>query len=82
MYGGREPTVAVEFTEDVEGGYWGWLEEGTQIPVMIYPSEGLFSMCFPYGYASEVARGRGETVRLRAVRVDDLEGDEPRVILA
>lgn len=60
---GLEP-IEVVAVEEPDGDYWGWIQRGKDVPVMVYDREGLFSMCFPYGYRAEVEADRGEVVRL------------------
>jgi hypothetical protein len=59
-------------TEDPEGENWGWLKTGADYPTMIYPHKSLFSMCFPYGPKAEEAAGKGEILRLRIDRLEDV----------
>jgi hypothetical protein len=80
MYGGTHPMVTVVLTEDPDGPYYGWIRAGEVLPIMIYPNEDLFSMCFPYGYRGEEERGRGEMVRMRAEVATALPGDKPEVL--
>lgn len=61
---GAEPEP-VQVTIDPEGTYWGWLETGGDVPIMVYPHKTLFEVCFPYGYRAEEEKGKGHAVRLR-----------------
>ena len=65
MHGGSEPTVAVRLTEDLDGAYHGWMETGSDVPCMIWPSSVQLGMCFAYGMQVEVDKGRGVPIRLR-----------------
>lgn len=66
---GLEP-VAVELTEDAEGGYYGWLPTGRDAPVMIQGHEGIFRMQSPDGFRSRVEHSDGEIVRMSCRAVD------------
>lgn len=60
-----EPIVEVEISENRDGNYWGWLKNDDCLQLgLIWPSEGQFEMCFPYGSAAEEERGDGKKVRL------------------
>jgi hypothetical protein len=63
MSPGRD-VIAVTVTVNPNGRYWGWMRADKDAPAMIYPHEGLFSMCFPYGPKAEEAAGHGRIVRL------------------
>lgn len=74
-YGLPEPIVEVDVTEvpdgDASATHWAWLPTGKTDPIMIYPRESLFTMCFPYGPKSEVEAGKGRIVRLAVTEADD-----------
>lgn len=86
MYG--RPVVPVQVVEDADGTYWGWVynddEPGTNrhprggVPQMIQPTEGMFSMQFPYGPKVERDRGRGRIVRLSVYALDEEEAANGR----
>jgi hypothetical protein len=38
---------------------------------MIYPTFGLFDMCFPYGSAASEKAGQGRAVRLKIIEDED-----------
>lgn len=63
MHGCADP-VPVRLTEDPAADYLGWIETGEDIPVMIHHKK-IFDICFPYGSAAEVEKGRGRVVPLR-----------------
>lgn len=58
------PPEPVTVTEDPYGDYWGWIATDSDHPDFIYPNEGLFSMCFTYGYHAEEKAGKGRAVQL------------------
>ncbi len=60
---GLDP-VEVVLTEDGNGSYYGWLNAGTDSPVMVQGDERLFRMQSPDGFRTDVERGRGEIVRM------------------
>lgn len=67
------PIVEVKVVEveenDPAGTHWGWLNVGKEKPTMIWPSRGLFDMCFTYGPEAEVKAGKGRILRLAATVV-------------
>ena len=65
LHGLDEPIVEVLLTEDSDGPYYGWLATGEDSPSMIWPSEGQFSMCFPYGPKVAEDKGDGKPLRFR-----------------
>ena len=69
------PIVEVDVTEVPEGDpaatHWGWIRPQDTEPVLIYPREVLFRVCFPYGVEVEVAAGRGRVVRLAVTETKD-----------
>lgn len=67
-YGLSHPIVQVTVLEDPQGDYWGWLATGAATPTMIWPSENLFRVCFPYGPDAEVKAGKGRVVKLRVMK--------------
>ena len=83
--GGKENIVKVLVTEDPDGDYWGWLDEGgsilnrqspyvrqpTDYPKMVQPTEGMFTMQFPYGPKAEQEAGHGEVVRLTIAEIPE-----------
>jgi len=73
IHGLREPIVEVDVVEvaddDPAATHWGWMDPGDTEPVMIYPREFLFSMCFPYGVQAEVDAGKGRVVRLAVTEI-------------
>ena len=68
-FNGRMP-VAVELTEDPDGGYYGWLAADADKPVMIQPHEGWFRIQSPDGFRYDVEQGRGEIVRASCRAID------------
>ncbi len=62
LYGGV--TVTVTAVEDYDGDYRGWIDTGTDVPVMVEHKD-LFPMQFPYGVGAAVMNGEGVVVRLR-----------------
>lgn len=66
---GFEP-VAVELTEDDEGGYYGWLKAGADAPTMVQGHEGIFRIQSPDGFRSDIELGRGEIVRMSCRAVE------------
>jgi hypothetical protein len=72
-HGLKEPIVEVDAVEVPDGDpsatHWAWLPTGKTEPIMIYPREGLFTMCFPYGSKTEVEHGKGRVVRLAVTEV-------------
>lgn len=75
FHGLPEPIVEVEVAEvpdgDVSATHWAWLPSGKTEPVMIYPREVLFTMCFPYGPKAEAEAGKGRIVRLAVTEAHD-----------
>lgn len=69
-----EPIVPVRATEHPEGTHYGWIDTNDTRPHMIFGNELQFKMCFPYGIAIEVERGKGRVVRLN---VEHCEHTEP-----
>lgn len=78
MHFGEEPWVRgffggnvreVQLIEDPNGQYYGWVRAGEGEPTIIQPHSGMFEMQFPYGSRAEVARGKGEVVRMRVEAV-------------
>jgi len=74
-HGVPKPIVEVNVTEvaddDPAATHWGWMRPTDTEPVMIYPREVLFSMCFHYGVQAEVNAGKGRVVRLAVTEVAD-----------
>ena len=68
-----EVNVIEVASEDPVATHWGWIETSLREtdPVMIWPREGLFEMCFPYGSKVEAERGKGRVVRLTVTEVPD-----------
>jgi hypothetical protein len=64
VFGGRHEYVPVVLTEEVEGRFYGWVSSIDGQLTMVQPSRIGFEMQFAYGSAVEVAKGRGEVVRL------------------
>ncbi len=64
LHGLSEPIVRVSLIEDENGEYYGWIPTGKDTPTMIWKSEVVFSICFPYGYKTEEQRGKGKAIRL------------------
>jgi hypothetical protein len=68
---GNDPIVEVRLTLDDAGPYWGWrdsyhpVNRGGGRVSMVYRHPMLVEICFPYGTAVEIKRGRGDVVRLR-----------------
>jgi len=60
----NEPIVEVILIEDKNGEYYGWIDTGKDIPCMVWKSEVVFSVCFPYGYKVNEKEGKGKHVRL------------------
>ena len=75
-HGVSKPIVEVDVTEvaedDPAATHWGWLRANDDTPVMIYPREVLFRVCFPYGVQAEVDAGKGRVVRLAVTEVADV----------
>lgn len=75
FHGVPKPIVEVDVVEVAEGDsaatHWGWIRAGETEPIMIYPREVLFRVCFPYGVQAEVDAGKGCVVRLAVSEVDD-----------
>jgi hypothetical protein len=69
LHGLSDPIVEVELTEDPAGNYWACIKTGEDTPSMIWPSQGQFSMCFPYGPQVEVDQGKMTIVRLKVREV-------------
>lgn len=67
MHGLDDPVVPVVVTESEAGKWLGWIEKGMDFPTMIW-HEKVFEICFPYGSAIEVKKGRGNVVRLEIRR--------------
>lgn len=67
------PIVEVSVAEVPDGDpaatHWGWMATDATEPVMIYPREVLFRVCFPYGVQAEVDAGKGRVVRLAVTEV-------------
>ena len=63
LYG--EKPVPVTLTEDETGDLRGWIEQGTDIPVMVQ-HKAVFDMQFPYASKVAVAAGEGVVVHLTA----------------
>lgn len=74
-HGLTNPILEVDVVEvaddDPATTHWGWMQAGKTEPVMIYPREVLFRVCFPYGVQAEVDAGRGRVVRLAVTEVAD-----------
>ena len=68
--------VEVELTENPEGSYYGWLETGEDIPVMIQPHIHMYNIQFAYGPEAEIRQGRGITLRFNVVEV--IHGESQR----
>jgi len=64
---GKDNIVPVLVTEDPAGDFRGWLAKGDLIPEMIYHKK-VFEICFAYGSAVEVEKGRGEVIPLKIER--------------
>lgn len=75
FHGVAKPIVEVGVVEvaddDPTATHWGWMATGADAPVMIYPREVLFRVCFPYGVRAEVDAGKGRVVRLAVTEVGD-----------
>jgi hypothetical protein len=83
--GKKSDIVKVLVTEDPEGEYWGWLDEGGSVfnratpyvrqpgdmPKMVQPTKGMFSMQFLYGPEAEQAAGKGEIVRMTIFEITE-----------
>jgi len=74
-HGLRKPIIEVDVAEvsddDPAATHWGWMRPTDTEPVMIYPREVLFRVCFPYGVQAEVDAGKGRMVRLAVAEVAD-----------
>lgn len=77
---GEERIAVVRIAVDEAGPYWGW--HYSHHPFngsfkgkvsMIYSNAIGVEICFPYGAAAEMERGRGRIVRLRAELVRRVE---------
>lgn len=64
-----EVDVAEVADDDPAATHWGLMRAGETEPVMIYPREVLFRVCFPYGVQAEVDAGKGRVVRLAVTEV-------------
>lgn len=75
FHGVPKPIVEVDVTEVADDNstatHWGWMRPADTEPVMIYPREVLFRICFPYGVQAEVDAGKGRVVRLAVTEVPD-----------
>ncbi|ACU71891.1 hypothetical protein Caci_2982 [Catenulispora acidiphila DSM 44928] len=75
FHGVSAPIVEVDVVEvsddDPTATHWGWMGMDITEPVMIYPREVLFRVCFPYGVQAEVDAGKGRVVRLAVTEVGD-----------
>ena len=65
---GAGEIVQVDLVDDADGPLLGWLATGEERPSLIQPAI-AFPMQFPGSVEGEVARGRGEAVRLRVENV-------------
>lgn len=74
-HGLPEPVVEVDVREvpadDPTATHWAWLDSKHDEPIMVWPREGLFEVCFPYGSKVEQDRGKGRVVRLAVTQVRD-----------
>ena len=74
-HGLKEPVVKVDVTEVEDGDpaatHWAWIDAKHTQPIMVWPREGLFTMCFPYGPKREEERGKGRVVRLAVTPVEE-----------
>ena len=70
MYG--EDIVEVLVFESETGIYHGWIDTGKTVPEMIHHKK-IFEICFAYGSAAEVERGRGRVVKLD---IKEYEGEK------
>ncbi len=81
MHGTKLPIVEQDVAEVPDGDptatHWGWMRPNDTQPVMIYPREVLFRVCFPYGVDVEVAAGKGRVVRLAVAEVEP-DGGAPQ----
>lgn len=68
---GSQPIVRVRLTEVPDGRYWGWEDTGTLRWTIIWGSEKLLEMCFPYGTQNAMEKGKGRRVRLNAEEITD-----------
>jgi hypothetical protein len=59
-----EVLVVLVAENDPSGTHWGWLAKGEDVPSMIWPYWGQYSMCFLYGVRAEEGAGHGRTLRL------------------
>lgn len=51
--------------------HWAWFdEEGIS---MIWPEDGIFEMCFPYGSEIEEKPGRGKKIRVIVIGEDNVQ---------
>ena len=76
-----QPIIKVRVEEvpdgDETGNAWGWMGfaylhyEADTEPQMIWCTRGQFEMCFTYGSAAEVERGKGRVVRLRITAAEE-----------
>lgn len=75
-HGLKSPIIEVNVVEvaddDPAATHWGWIRAGAVVPIMIYPREVLFRICFPYGPQAEVDAGRGRVVRLAVIEIEDV----------
>lgn len=76
-HGVPKPILEVNVVEvaddDPTATHWAWIRANDTEPIMIYPREVLFRICFPHGVKAEVEAGKGRAVRLAVTEVDDAE---------
>jgi len=74
-HGVKAPIVEVDVVKVPDDSpaatHWGWMRPTDTQPVMIYPHEVLFRVCFPYGVEAEVAAGKGRVVRLAVTEIKE-----------
>lgn len=74
-----KPILAVKVIADPNGEYYGWISSDNNRnngkPSMIWPTEGQFNMCFPYGYQADEKVGKGKMVKLK-IELDPIDNAE------
>lgn len=78
-HGVAAPIVEVDVAEvhdyDPAATHWGWMRPTDTQPVMVYPHEVLFRVCFPYGVQAEIDAGKGRIVRLAVTEIKEDDDD-------
>lgn len=66
----RNKIVNVQFVEDADGEYLGWLDKEEPERLTMVELAVIFSIQFPYGVEEAVANGDGEVVRVTPIVLD------------